>query len=265
MNSLLQKFNAANYVIIFTLIVFGITQGLVYGGIFSQSQLNQWLCVPQQLPLFLERPWTLLSYAFYHVSIEHLFWNMFFLFFSGHVFFRLFKAKTFISVYFFSLIGGGIAFLLWGYITPEITNNNALLGASAAVIGLLFFVVTIFPSYKIYVFSFRIQLLYFLLALILFDCIDISNNLGGKIAHFGGILSGILVGFTYKFLIPTKKRANTISTPPIIEAQTSYISENQRIKQHQIQKLFNKISTSGYDSLTEEEKKYLFQATKENE
>ena len=125
--------------------------------------------------------------------------------------------------------------------------------------------VTIFPSYKIYVFSFRIQLLYFLLALILFDCIDISNNLGGKIAHFGGILSGILVGFTYKFLIRTKKRVNTISTPPIIEAQTSHISENQRIKQHQIQKLFNKISTSGYDSLTEEEKKYLFQATKENE
>ena len=265
MNSLSQKFNAANNVIIFTLIVFGVTQGLVYGGIFSQSQLNQWLCVPQQLSLFLERPWTLLSYAFYHVSIEHLFWNMFFLFFSGHVFFRLFKAKTFISVYFFSLIGGGIAFLLWGYISPEIANNNALLGASAAVIGLLFFVVTIFPSYKIYVFSFRIQLLYFLLALILFDCIDISNNLGGKIAHFGGILSGILVGFTYKFLIPTKKRANTISTPPIIEAQTSHISENQRIKQHQIQKLFNKISTSGYDSLTEEEKKYLFQATKENE
>ena len=265
MKFLLQKFNPANKVIVFTVVVFSITQGLVYGGIFSQSQLNQWLCVPQQLPLFLERPWTLLSYAFYHVSIEHLFWNMFFLFFSGHVFFRLFKAKTFISVYFFSLIGGGIAFLLWGYITPEITNNNALLGASAAVIGLLFFVVTIFPSYKIYVFSFRIQLLYFLLALILFDCIDISNNFGGKIAHFGGILSGILVGFTYKFLIPTKKRANTISTPPIIEAQTSYISENQRIKQHQIQKLFNKISTSGYDSLTEEEKKYLFQATKENE
>lgn len=56
MNSLSQKFNATNNVIIFTLIVFGVTQGLVYGGIFSQSQLNQWLCVPQQLPLFLERP-----------------------------------------------------------------------------------------------------------------------------------------------------------------------------------------------------------------
>ena len=62
MNSLSQKFNAANNVIIFTLIVFGVTQGLVYGGIFSQSQLNQWLCVPQQLPLFLERPWTLFTY-----------------------------------------------------------------------------------------------------------------------------------------------------------------------------------------------------------
>ena len=248
MNSLSQKFNAANNVIIFTLIVFGVTQGLVYGGIFSQSQLNQWLCVPQQLPLFLERPWTLFTYAFYHISIEHLFWNMLFLFFSGHIFFRLFKTKIFLNT----------------YISPE-TNYNALLGASAAVIGLLFFVVTIFPAYKIYVFTFRIQLLYFLLALILFDCINISTNIGGKIAHFGGILSGILVGFTYKFLIPTKKRANTISTPPIIEAQTSHISENQRIKQHQIQKLFNKISTSGYDSLTEEEKKYLFQATKENE
>ena len=160
MNSLSQKFNAANNVIIFTLIVFGVTQGLVYGGIFSQSQLNQWLCVPQQLPLFLERPWTLFTYAFYHISIEHLFWNMLFLFFSGHIFFRLFKTKIFLNTYFFSLMGGGIAFLLWGHISPE-TNYNALLGASAAVIGLLFFVVTIFPAYKIYVFTFRIQLLYF--------------------------------------------------------------------------------------------------------
>ena len=263
MNSLLQKFNAVNNVIIFTVVVFGITQGLVYGGVFSQSQLNQWLCVPQQLSLFLERPWTLLSYAFYHVSIEHLFWNMLFLFFSGQIFLRLFKAKIFISNYFFSLIGGGIAFLLWGYIFPEIGNNNALLGASAAVIGLLFFLVIIFPFYKIYVFTFRIQLLYFLLALILFDCIDISTNFGGKIAHLGGILSGLLAGFTYKNLFLHKKKNHTISSPPIIEPQTPHTSENQRIKQLQIQKLLKKISTSGYDSLTDEEKKYLFQASKE--
>jgi transmembrane rhomboid family protein len=264
MNSLSQKFNAANNVIIFTLIVFGVTQGLVYGGIFSQSQLNQWLCVPQQLPLFLERPWTLFTYAFYHISIEHLFWNMLFLFFSGHIFFRLFKTKIFLNTYFFSLMGGGIAFLLWGHISPE-TNYNALLGASAAVIGLLFFVVTIFPAYKIYVFTFRIQLLYFLLALILFDCINISTNIGGKIAHFGGILSGLLIGFIYKYFFLYKKKPHIVLPPTITEPQTPYLSKNQKIKQHQIQKLFNKISTSGYDSLTDEEKKYLFQASKEEE
>jgi transmembrane rhomboid family protein len=265
MKFLLQKFNPANKVIVFTVVVFSITQGLVYGGVLLQSQLNQWLCVPQQLPLFLERPWTLFTYAFYHISIEHLFWNMLFLFFSGHIFFRLFKTKIFINTYFFSLIGGGIAFLLWGYITPEIASYNALLGASAAVIGLLFFVVTIFPSYKIYVFTFRIQLLYFLLALILFDCIDISTNIGGKIAHFGGILSGLLTGFIYKYFFLYKKKPHIVSPPTITEPQTPHLSENQKIKQHQIQKLFNKISTSGYDSLTDEEKKYLFQATKENE
>ena len=264
MNSLSQKFNAANNVIIFTLIVFGVTQGLVYGGIFSQSQLNQWLCVPQQLPLFLERPWTLFTYAFYHISIEHLFWNMLFLFSSGHIFFRLFKTKIFLNTYFFSLMGGGIAFLLWGHISPE-TNYNALLGASAAVIGLLFFVVTIFPAYKIYVFTFRIQLLYFLLALILFDCINISTNIGGKIAHFGGILSGLLIGFIYKYFFLYKKKPHIVLPPTITEPQTPYLSKNQKIKQHQIQKLFNKISTSGYDSLTDEEKKYLFQASKEEE
>ena len=264
MNSLSQKFNAANNVIIFTLIVFGVTQGLVYGGIFSQSQLNQWLCVPQQLPLFLERPWTLFTYAFYHISIEHLFWNMLFLFFSGHIFFRLFKTKIFLNTYFFSMMGGGIAFLLWGHISPE-TNYNALLGASAAVIGLLFFVVTIFPAYKIYVFTFRIQLLYFLLALILFDCINISTNIGGKIAHFGGILSGLLIGFIYKYFFLYKKKPHIVLPPTITEPQTPYLSKNQKIKQHQIQKLFNKISTSGYDSLTDEEKKYLFQASKEEE
>ena len=264
MNSLSQKFNAANNVIISTLIVFGVTQGLVYGGIFSQSQLNQWLCVPQQLPLFLERPWTLFTYAFYHISIEHLFWNMLFLFFSGHIFFRLFKTKIFLNTYFFSLMGGGIAFLLWGHISPE-TNYNALLGASAAVIGLLFFVVTIFPAYKIYVFTFRIQLLYFLLALILFDCINISTNIGGKIAHFGGILSGLLIGFIYKYFFLYKKKPHIVLPPTITEPQTPYLSKNQKIKQHQIQKLFNKISTSGYDSLTDEEKKYLFQASKEEE
>ena len=161
-------------------------------------------------------------------------------------------------------MGGGIAFLLCGHISPE-TNYNALLGASAAVIGLLFFVVTIFPAYKIYVFTFRIQLLYFLLALILFDCINISTNIGGKIAHFGGILSGLLIGFIYKYFFLYKKKPHIVLPPTITEPQTPYLSKNQKIKQHQIQKLFNKISTSGYDSLTDEEKKYLFQASKEEE
>ena len=258
------KLNTANSVIVVCTLLLGISKLVVYTNKVTQEQLNQWLCMPQSLPLFLKQPWTLISYAFYHVSIQHLFWNMLLLFFTGHIFFNFFNGKQFVKAYSFGIIGGGITFLTIGYFFPSFTDNTMLLGASAAVMGVLAFVVTLFPSYNVYIFTFKIKLLYVILAFILFDILNISVNTGGKIAHFGGILGGIFAGLTskYSFRIPKKAKTPQEESP---KKEKKVVSEEQQIRAHQVNQLLEKISASGYASLTDQEKKFLFEVSKEKE
>ncbi|GJH40447.1 hypothetical protein RCZ04_09970 [Capnocytophaga sp. HP1101] len=256
-----RRVNTANTIIVLCVLLFGISKLVVYLNKVTQEQLNQWLCVPQSLPLFLKQPWTLLSYAFYHVSEQHLFWNMLLLFFAGHIFFNLFNTQQFIKAYAFGIIGGGIAFLAIAYFFPTFTDNTMLLGASAAIMGILAFVVTVSPSYNVYIFTFKIKLLYVILAFILFDIINISVNTGGKIAHFGGIVGGICAGLTSKYSFRSPKKAE-IPQEESPKKEKKVISEEQQIQQHQVNQLLEKISASGYASLTDQEKKFLFEVSK---
>nr|WP_314289179.1 rhomboid family intramembrane serine protease [uncultured Capnocytophaga sp.] len=258
----LHKLNMADWAVVFTILVFGITQGLVYFEVVTQMELNWWFCLPQSISLFLERPWTIISYGFYHLRGQHLLWNMVFLFFSGHIFFQLFGSRQFVRVYLVSLIGGGFCFLLAGFFPIFGENKVVLLGASAAVMGVLSFVVSVKPSFRVYIFTFKVKLLYLLLFFILFEIIDIWVNTGGKMAHLGGIIGGIMAGLIYKYLRGKRERI-IVRRIEEEEKKGKEMNEAERIRLHRVNQLLEKIGTSGYDSLSDEEKKYIFLATKE--
>ena len=252
--------NTADILLLLNVMLFALAKVVTLSGLIEESELNSWVCVPYSLSLYLERPWTLFSYAFYHVSLSHLFWNMLFLFFTGRIFFNLFNIKQFLVAYIWGVLIGGAAFLVLGYFLPASVGNTMLLGASAGIISVFAFITTVTPSFGVYIFTLRVKVLYLLGAIILFDLFDFSANSGGKIAHLGGIIAGIMVGVMAKYQLWSRKRMR-VEMPEMKPNKP----ERQKVKQHRINQLLDKINASGYASLTDKEKKFLFEASKEND
>ena len=160
----------------------------------------------------------------------------------------------------FSCLYMGAAFLVLGHFLSASVGNTMLLGASAGIISVFAFIATVTPSYGVYIFTLRVKVLYLLGAIILFDLFDFSANSGGKIAHLGGIIAGIMVGVMAKYQLWSRKRMR-VEMPEMKPNKP----ERQKVKQHRINQLLDKINASGYASLTDKEKKFLFEASKEND
>ncbi len=253
-----RRVNTADGLIIINVLLFLLFQCWMWAGIGTQEMLNNWWCVPQDFAVLTQKPWTLLTYAFYHVGWEHLFWNMLFLFFAGRIFFHLSDTFHFLLSYGCGIIGGALTFVSIAYWLPALESHTILLGASAGVVAILAYVVAVRPSYNVYIFTYRVKLIYLMLALVLFDIVDIQINTGGKLAHFGGIISGLCVGLLVRYLKLIRPQKTIFSQE---NKETS--NQTQKIKQHYVNQLLEKINVSGYTSLTEKEKKFLFDVSKD--
>jgi len=229
---------------------------------------------PQYLIL---RPWTLFSYSFFHGSFQHLLWNMILLYYAGNrLFLNLFSAQKFINVYFLGVLLGGLFFIVSYQLFPAFSNTSpAMIGASAGVMAILVFVSTYVPNQKVSFIVFNISLKYIGIALVIMDILQIPNgNAGGHLAHLGGAFLGYFYaqqlkkgkdigkGFEnlwkYIFIRQKKERKTTQNTK-----KTEKKSPPKDIgHQQKIDAILDKISKNGYESLTKEEKQYLFNASK---
>jgi len=177
-------------------------------------------------------------------------------------------------------ISGGLLFLLTAWVFPMQFHYTFLLGASAGVMAVVIAIAVLVPDYMIHLmFLGGVKLKYLALAsFILTSILDISQNTGGKIAHIGGALFGLL------FMMQHKKGRDL--TTPVVSFLNWVVSlfsgnskikvtyrrkpsnedynSNQKAKQQKIDAILDKISKAGYESLTKEEKDYLFKASKEN-
>ncbi|MDO4229719.1 MAG: rhomboid family intramembrane serine protease [Capnocytophaga sp.] len=268
----IQKLNLAEQIILLNVFLFGVTYLLVYFGNISYYQINEWVGLPQGLEKFITKPWTILTYAFFHASFQHLFWNMLFLYFVGQIFFNLFNTKQFLRAYAFGIIFGGITFLLIEFLLPPLFDNSILLGASGAIMALLLFVCVIAPRYTVHLFfSIRLKLWMIALILIVFDIIQLTSpNSGGRIVHLAGAFAGYFIGVLTQQPLGYKKRNLEKLTQKNISKNfakpsksNNALSESQKIKQHKVNIILDKISSSGYASLSEEEKNFLFDASKD--
>ncbi|GJQ06290.1 rhomboid family intramembrane serine protease [Capnocytophaga cynodegmi] len=275
-NYLLQKLqikriNLAEQVILLNVLLFLITRLLIVFSELSQFQINTWIGLPQSINEFLTKPWTIVTYSFFHANFQHLFWNMLMLFFAGRIFFNLFNNKQFVRVYCTGIIFSGISFLLIEALFPLLFDGSILLGASGAIMALLVFITVIVPKYTVYLlFSIQMKLWAVVSFLILYDIIQISSNPGGKIVHLGGAFTGYFIGILTKKPIYLKSKKivkltkNNVCNGNVKPLKSNNdLSESQKLKQHKVNILLDKISASGYTSLTEEEKKFLFEVSKD--
>ena len=137
----LARLNIAEKLIAINLAVFILT-GLASALLgFSTDSVLYWFELPKDFFAFLSKPWSLVTYSFFHAGIGHIFWNMLILYFTGRIFLNLFDSQRFINVYFLGVILGGLVFLLSYNIFPTLLNiKTSLIGASAGVTAVLIFI-----------------------------------------------------------------------------------------------------------------------------
>lgn len=261
--------------------------------------LVDYLAVPSDFWIILQKPWTVLTYMFSHSidGIGHLFWNMILLYFAGNIFQRTLGGKKLLSTY---LLGGFAGYLLFalGYnFLPALASpnvNEVLVGASAAVTAIFVAIGVYMPNYEVRFFFIpqSFKLIYIVLFFVLLDFIRlqtsigvVGGNTGGWLAHIGGAIFGFayasqlkkgkniskwferfidnLVGlFKKKPKMKVKYKKNTNSNQSKPPRNDYDYNENKVDNQQKIDAILDKISKSGYASLSKKEKDFLFNQSK---
>ncbi|PKA96869.1 membrane associated rhomboid family serine protease [Flavobacteriaceae bacterium MAR_2009_75] len=275
--SVSEKLIAIN-VLVF--IIMGLITALI------SSTVEDWFALPKDFFDFLMQPWSLITYSFLHGGIFHILWNMYILYVAGRIVLNLFDGKRFLNIYFLGVILGGLLFLLSYNIFPTLVGINAsLIGASAGVMAVLIFVCTYMPNQEVRLIFFNVKLWQIGLFVVLMDLVQIplGGNVGGRIAHLGGALLGYVYarqlykgtdigeGFS-KFvdgianLFKKSEKKSPLKTVYRKQKTSSSTTAkyDKKSQQKKIDAILDKISKSGYESLSKAEKDFLFKAGKED-
>ena len=224
-----------------------------------------WFTISADFSELILKPWSLLTYGFLHGSFSHLFWNMIMFYYFGNILVNIFGDKLIFRLFLSGVVVGGGTYVLSYNIFPVFKDvSSVMIGASAGVMSVLVFLTVYNPDYRIRIVFFNIKVLYIALFLFVYDIIQIPfNNSGGHIAHIGGAIWGYYYCIRYNNGNDLVKKLLTFfkfSGSKYKPKKNSFNKTNQK----KIDSILDKISASGYDSLSKSEKDYLFKAGKEN-
>ena len=278
-----QQFNVAEKLIVFNVIFF-VLPLLINTFLFlfkiPIDSYTVWFELSSSFSELVFKPWTLISYSFLHSGFFHLFFNMYIFLFTSRLFLNLFKSNSLLNVYFLGVIFGGLLFLFSYNFFPAFENSKPyMIGSSAGVMSLLIFMSTYSPNLEVRLIIFNIKLLYIGIAFMMLDVIQIPyGNAGGHIAHLGGALLGFIyanklkngvdIGLPFERIIFklfnlfqfNKTKMNVAFKNKSNKKFSGRNDNNSKTHQKKIDEILDKISSSGYESLSKKEKDFLFKA-----
>ena len=247
----------------------------------EEFSLINWLALPADFNQLQYKPWTILSYMFLHYGFLHILFNILWLYWIGKIFLFYFDEKKLLSVYLLGGFFGGLFFLVAYNLFPAFTgvvNFSQLLGASASVLAIIAAVATYAPNHTInLMFIGQVKMKHLAIVSVLLYVMGISSsNSGGNLAHLGGAFFGFIFALNYRKGNDLTKVMNSIIDfivklfKPKQKIQVTYrgsrndieYNRQKNVKQEEINRVLDKISKSGYDSLTKEEKELLFKMGK---
>jgi len=243
--------------------------------------LMDWLALPADFGQLASRPWTLITYMFLHFDFLHILFNLLWLYWMGQIFLTYFDQGKLITIYLLGGIFGGL-FYVAGYnsfpVFSHMVTDSRLLGASASVIAIVTSLAVHAPNHTLHLmFIGPVKMKYIALVSVLMYVIGISStNAGGNLAHLGGACWGVIYVLQLRRGIDPGKSANGLFSnlkkvlSPKPKVKVSYKKpmddiEYNRLKnqdQRKMNEILEKISKSGYDSLSKEEKEILFRMGK---
>ncbi len=244
------------------------------------------------------RPWQLFTYMFMHGGFSHLFFNMFALWMFGMELEQLWGSKNFLIFYIVCGVGAGLANAFIAPLFTTIPPNVPTVGASGSIYGVLIAFGMIFPNRYIYIyFMLPIKAKYLVIVYMAVEVFAVASQSQSGIAHVAH-LGGGLIGFLYVYFYlnrgPRKffqqsdnnvfdnfkgmfdkkeKETNIYDMPGTNVKDADYedinkskyeddMKQKEKEAEERINAILDKLSAKGYSSLTDEEKRILFQESK---
>jgi len=278
-SGIVQQLIYINVGIFILTILIGSFSGL--GGQGKSTFIRDWFMLQSSLDVVITRPWTLITFGFLHGSFLHILFNCLILFFFGRIFLDYFSPKQLLNFYLLGTVFGGITFMLAYNVFPLFEGvNGYLLGASAGVNAIVIGIAAYIPNYQLNLrFIGYVKLWHIAAFYVILDLASLAGgNAGGHFAHLGGALFGYFYvqqasnkqkssrsgsGSSSIFDL-FKKKQKPLKTVHRSKTRTTArtVKNNKSENQQKIDAILDKISKSGYDTLTKEEKEFLFKQKK---
>ena len=275
------------------LILMPVENGITYNDVLH------FFAISSNIKHDLTHPWVFITHMFLHEQVFHILWNMILLYWFGRIVGDLLGDHRVLPIYLLSGLAGGVTYILMSHLLTGMTFGHYALGASAAFMGTIVVAGVMAPDYIIsLLFLGDVRLKYIVAVFVLLDLVAISwnSNTGGSFGHLGGAAMGYIIAHQLK-------QGNDMTLPVnnILQKITSFFSElfstnrpgpkmaykNPKPKarktthrksakpssktgsgplthQEKIDAILDKIKKKGYESLSKEEKEYLFNASKED-
>ena len=249
---------------------------LTQSNTFYNFLLNQ-LEVTASLHTLIHQPWSVFTYMFLHVAVFHILFNMLWLYWFGEIFVLYLGDKKVLPLYIIGGLGGALLYILAFNLFPvfkSVVEQSYMLGASASIYAIVFAAATINPDHEIGMMFFgNVKIKYVAVVSLLLSVLTIPHdNPGGGIAHLGGALTGYLYiislrsGFDIsspftKFLGLFKRKSKVKVGYKNTDGKVAPPARSKG-EQERVDEILDKIARSGYDSLSKEEKDFLFNYSK---
>jgi len=257
-----------------------------------ESVLTQ-IAMPSNTESFIRKPWTIITYMFVHIGFFHILFNMLFLYWFGMVIKEFLGSNRVVALYLLGGLAGGLTYLLIYNLIPfysDRVDTSILFGASAGVFAVVVGAATFMPNYTFFLlFIGPVRIKYIALFYVILSFANTTGpNAGGELAHMGGALIGFLfikqlnnghdwgkpvlavLNFIRSFFVKQSNIRVTYSRKEKTNKSAFGSGRSQRkasgqvgsVEQDEIDAILDKISQSGYESLSKVEKEKLFNASK---
>ena len=251
----------------------GVIERLFFRSNVIEYYANEYLLLPSYLPKLAIRFWTPLTYMFMHAGVFHILFNMLWLYWIGQIFEEYLGNKRTIGLYILGGLTGALFFIAAYNLFPffsEVVTGSTVVGASASVMAIIVATATLLPDYSLNLMLLGpVKLKWIAIFYVVLDFLSIAGpNAGGEFAHLGGALFGFIyikqlqrgndwIGAITGIFKPKSKMK--------VVAKNSDRNSPGKPRQDEIDRILDKISQTGYDSLNKQEKEILFRASKDNE
>lgn len=283
-----RRDNALNQLLLINILVFVVlilikAVAFLGGGVGIYESIVRLFSLPADLGALVRRPWAVLTYAFLHQGFLHIIFNLLNLYWFGSLVREYLGDRKLVSLYILGALAGAALFLLAYNLVPAYRNGPLaeVLGASGAVTAIIVAAATLLPDYTfnlILIGPVKIKYIAIVIVIISLAGID-GGNAGGEIAHIGGAILGFsfvkllqsgtdlgrpvqAIGDWVGGLFSGRSRLRvTHRSRPAEAPATARKSAVVKPEQDEIDVILDKISRSGYESLSKDEKQKLFRAS----